>query len=347
MQPSIQVLLGENCPVWWIIVSSPLRWIYFAITRLRNACYDLKILRPIKLSAKVISVGNIEVGGTGKTPICIIVAKHILNNGGTPAILTRGYKSGMTSSEWCYVLNGQIHKDSIKVHPLLDEAMFQSLQMPTVPVVVGVRRAKAAAHFQNIYKEKITHWILDDGFQHRQIHRDLDLVLLNGERPFGNGFLLPTGTLREPPSSLRRASIILSSVEKGKAPQNILNIGPLPQSSFERSLSKIVLCSDESQHFPLENSAVAASAIARPLHFWVDLQTFGVNLVGGLGNQDHFPFTNDDLLRLTESADALIITEKDYARQRTLYNDFPKKVYLAKLEIKLTDAVLFDHIKAL
>lgn len=175
-----------------------LSFIYSFFAWLKNLAYENKLLRPDSVGAKVISVGNITWGGTGKTSMVMLISELLLSKGKKVAILSRGYKSqGKPNS-----------KNSVPGYKSIgDEPYLLKEKFPQVPVLVGKDRvASAIKAVKDFQCDTI---ILDDAFGHRKIARDLDIVLIDVLNPFGNGYLLPMGILREPLQALIRADIIV------------------------------------------------------------------------------------------------------------------------------------------
>ncbi len=155
----------------WIVrllVLVPLSFLYRIVVHVRNCMFIGGVLKIRKLPGYTISVGNIEVGGTGKTPIVVEVCKYLKSSGHFPAIVARGYKSGLSKSEFAVFENGLFvfgEADSENIHA--DEAILQSSQLPNVPVIIGADRYQSCLNYLSCHDQKITHFILDDGFQHR------------------------------------------------------------------------------------------------------------------------------------------------------------------------------------
>ena len=164
-----------------------LSWIYTLIVNTRNELYDRGVFKATKLPVPVISVGNITTGGTGKTPTVIMIVKELQKLGKKPAVLTRGYKAPK---------GGQA-----------DEVLVIEKECPGVPVIVNPNRI--AGGREAIAKHGADVLILDDGFQHRRLHRDLNIVLVDATAPLGIPGVVPRGTWREPPYNLRRANVIM------------------------------------------------------------------------------------------------------------------------------------------
>lgn len=189
------------------LISLPLRLFsvfYGFATGLRNLLYDRGVLRTFSVSCPVISVGNVTVGGTGKTPMVIHLAKHFQQARLSPAVITRGY-GGRSKEKLTIVSDGQ--KIMAGPETAGEEAVLLALSLPGVAVIVSPDRVRAARTAIDMFQADLI--ILDDAFQHRRIFRDLDIVLLDWRYPLGNGFLLPGGPMRESAAGLKRADVIV------------------------------------------------------------------------------------------------------------------------------------------
>ncbi len=184
---------------------------YGAAQRLRATSYQHRVIPSRELPCKVISIGNITVGGTGKTPMTIYVATEIKRAGFNVVIVSRGYK-GRAEKHGGIVSDGRrIYMDADQAG---DEPYMIACRLNDIPVVVGKDRFAAGMLAIDKFQPDVI--VLDDAFQHLKLKRDLDLVLLDHRRPFGNTHLLPRGVLREPVSSLARgAACILTRCRSG------------------------------------------------------------------------------------------------------------------------------------
>jgi tetraacyldisaccharide 4'-kinase len=163
---------------------------YRLAVALRNRLFDLGLRKPVQLPRPTVSVGNLTTGGTGKTPMVIELARRLAEQGSRPAVLLRGYMADQNGSP-------------------SDEALELARELgSSVPVQPDPDRAAAAGRVVDKHPA-VTVFLLDDGFQHRQVHRDLDIVLIDATRPLGFGRLLPRGLLREPAGNLRRADAVI------------------------------------------------------------------------------------------------------------------------------------------
>jgi tetraacyldisaccharide 4'-kinase len=177
----------------------PLTLPYRAVTYLRAAAYESGALRPKRLDGVVISVGNLTVGGTGKTPMVAAIAEHLVTEGKRVAILTRGYRGEQPDKRSSGASSGRGGtSDEVR---LLDARLGARVEFG-----VGADRF---ARGRELETRGVEWFVLDDGFQHRQLARDVDIVLIDATNPFGGGHLLPAGRLREPRSALKRADIVV------------------------------------------------------------------------------------------------------------------------------------------
>ena len=183
----------------------PLSWLYAASVQLRNILYTYGIFKARKLPCRVISVGNIVVGGTGKTPAIIAIAKHLQREGMRVAILLRGYKRHVREKVTIVSDGEKVCASPVESG---DEAYMLAKHLRSVPIIVGKRRYSAGQVALERFQVDVL--LLDDGFQHRQLARDVDILTIPTTHPFGSPEqLLPAGTLREPLTALRRADLIL------------------------------------------------------------------------------------------------------------------------------------------
>ena len=182
----------------------PFYLLYGVVIWMRNFCYTSGIIKQKQLPCRVISVGNIVAGGTGKTPAVIAIAKLLQKNSYKVGVLLRGYK-GKSNREITLVSDGE--KLLCTRDACGDEADMLARQLTNIPVAVGKKRYLTGKAILKRYECNVL--ILDDGFQHRQLSRDLDILTVDATQPYGTGKMLPIGTLREPKSSIQRADLIL------------------------------------------------------------------------------------------------------------------------------------------
>ena len=188
------------------IIATLLAWPYGRLVKLRNFVFDCGILRAQKPDCRVISVGNLVVGGTGKTPMVLWLARFLSKEGLRVAIVSRGYRSEHTGG-LLVVSDG--HRIQTDVRFSGDEPQLLARRLPSIPVLCSTKRAVAVDAAIEKFKSDVV--ILDDGFQHRFVARDLDIVMLDALNPFGNGHLFPRGVMREQATALSRAEALVLS----------------------------------------------------------------------------------------------------------------------------------------
>jgi tetraacyldisaccharide 4'-kinase len=340
---------------------------YEALVRARNGLYSAAIVPQRRLPVPVISIGNITMGGTGKTPLVIHIARVLADSGFAPAILTRGY--GRTRSSECRTLApGETAPNAAAA--LGDEPALIRRHLPSSWMGVSKNRFKAGAILSKQSARMVC--LLDDGFQHRKLHRDLDIVILDGSRELGKDRIFPRGTLREPASALRRAHIVVIN-------RSVNSSGPDPLSVEIRKLgvnAKIFYCRQRIQSLipfrswqsgtalsaaassdqPVRTglapgmaarppSAYLVAAIGNPERFLRDARHIGIDVRGTRFYPDHCRLSPKDWQRcLNEArrkgAESMITTEKD-AVKIAAPPDFPLLVAVQTTEI--ADAGSFEH----
>lgn len=314
----------------WYLPCPPCRRFLSSMLALGSKFYvrGLKIDQSRALSKKrrlevpVISIGNIVVGGTGKTPFTLWLARYLQDRGYVPAILSRGY--GRSSTKVARVPSQG--ETSLQVPVFGDEPVLMARKAGSVPVWVGRKRwesGKAA-----VESSGANLLLLDDGFQHLALERDLDFVLMDSQNPFGNGSLLPLGPLREPLEHLERAGAFV--LTRAENPSKTLKTKIMIQKRFpdkpvfscRHRLAgfrvgldgpKIALKSLKGQ------AAVAFAGIARPEDFFKSLRSLGIDLPVCFHFPDHHPYGIADFELILKRARAekarfLITTEKDMVR---------------------------------
>jgi len=276
----------------------------------------------VKLAAPVISIGNISVGGTGKSPLTIWTCEFLQKIGLHPAVLSRGYARRGRSPGLVPSLDNPFEISGL----FGDEPVMISEYLPSVPVWVESNRV--ASGMAALERGGVDVLVLDDGFQHLGLYRDLDIVLLDCRNAFGNGFVLPAGPLREPPSNLRRADalVITHAGKDGDAAllgDKIRGLFPgIPVFACRHTLRGIGLTKGEPL-FPLSSllgrKAVVFSGIARPEGFFNDLGKAGLRICDSLSFPNHHRYTMGDFSKIFGSAsrhgaEVIITTAKDAIR---------------------------------
>jgi tetraacyldisaccharide 4'-kinase len=274
----------------------------------RNLAYDRRFLRARALPHPVVSVGNLSTGGTGKTPFVLELARLLTAAGRRPVILSRGY--------------GRSHNAVLRVDPDGTAAQFGDEPLllarnSGVPVYVGAERYRAGLlAIRELALGADTIFLLDDGFQHRQLARDVDIVLMLADDL--NDHLLPAGNLREPLGWLARAHVlVLREEDAGLAPEIRKRFRA---ASCSRPLIWTVRRSLDLAKIAVPQDGVLAFAgIARPAEFFAALRSNGVTLAGNLAFADHHVYAFRDVTKLLAAAragkaTALLTTEKDLVR---------------------------------
>jgi tetraacyldisaccharide 4'-kinase len=301
--------------------------IYGAAVRVMLAGYASGLIRRKHLSVPVISVGNLTLGGVGKTPMVVYLARMLKARGFKPAILTRGY---MPSE------NKQYESDEAQIlQHMLD-----------VPVVVNPDRHKGG--LEAIHRHNPNVIILDDGFQHWRLFRNLEIVLVDAGNPFGPGGLLPAGILREPVSSLKRADIIVltktdqADAEALKARLKAINPNAPVIETIHRPMGLQNIFTGNLVHLAkLEQPVVAFCGIGHPASFEGTLKSLRTGCKQFVAFADHHPYSPEDMKRLKEACEAhrthvLVTTQKD-AVKLAGFKDFWQgyEIYSVNVEIEV------------
>jgi tetraacyldisaccharide 4'-kinase len=273
---------------------APLELLYRSLVRARNARFDRT--PPQRLGWPVISIGNLSVGGAGKTPLAICLAKLLQREGLHPDVLSRGYGRSSHTVE---------RVDSAGSAERFGDEPLLIAQATGVPVYVGSNRYEAGQLAERELQPPGIH-LLDDGFQHRQLARSLDIVLMH--RSDVKQRLLPRGRLREPLASLRRADVVVLRREDAEL-ETALSSYVSSECHFWRVRRTLAL------KIPAER-AVAFCAIARPREFFDGLIAAGAGLAEQISFRDHHRYRAEDIERLAKlgrrvGCDAFVITAKD------------------------------------
>ncbi|NIA08116.1 MAG: tetraacyldisaccharide 4'-kinase [Actinobacteria bacterium] len=290
---------------------------------LRNILYDHKVLRSYRADVPIVCVGNIACGGTGKTPTVIALVRMLQASGHKPAVLTRGYKGS----------------DEIPA----DEVLVFNRALPDIPIIVGADRVASAQRVLGDHHHDIDVLVMDDGFGHRRLARDLDIVLL--AEPLENVRLLPRGLYREPVLSLSRADIVLKTYDSQCAvrqPTGLLGLaGPLQLSELQN------------------RKVLAFCGIGNPVSFENTLTQAGAELTAKKRYPDHHRYLQSDLDELADIAaradcSLAVTTMKDFVKIQYHSLSWPKKsnCQLAALDIEMsfseqTETMLAHRLAAL
>ncbi|MFA5240009.1 MAG: tetraacyldisaccharide 4'-kinase [Phycisphaerae bacterium] len=317
---------------------------YSLAVRCRNFLYSKRWLKIHTADAPVISVGNITTGGTGKTPLVIWICKFLQQKQISCAVLTRGYKARGMRDE------GRETE--------IDEPAVLAESCPQAKVIINPDRVAAAEQAVGFGAKAL---IMDDGFQHHRLHRDLDIITIDATCPFGYGKLLPAGLLREPVDSLKRADAVVltrcdqiseSELSRIKEELQIIN----PDMIIAKSIHKPVCAkSIDGEKIALEQlkgkKVFAFCGIGNPDAFLSTIKNTGAELVGSKIYDDHYHYTSECLAGIYEqacylTADLILTTQKDRARAKMIIpasTDIP----FAYLEVEIKFTAEEDKLKQL
>lgn len=330
---------------WTAAVLRPVLWcaslVYESIIRFRNARYDRSHSRALRVDAPVISVGNLTVGGTGKTPVVLDLIGRIRSLGRKPAVIARGYGAASGGPN--------------------DEQRLIQRRGPEVVYIANPDRVAGAR--DAIERREANALILDDGFQHRRLRRDLDIVLIDATLPFGHEVMLPRGLLREPVDSLSRCGLVIIT--------RCDQIEPVALERIEAVIRKhapqqpLVRC----RHAPtglahlttggtrttqqFDTPVYLISGIGNPAAFEQTAKSIGLDICGSSAFGDHHLYDAGDVSRICAAAqnagaEAIVTTEKDAVKLERLNASWPLDVWVLGVAIEYLDggaAVIDDSLK--
>ncbi|HHZ83216.1 MAG TPA: tetraacyldisaccharide 4'-kinase [Nitrospirales bacterium] len=302
----------------------PFAFAYGIAGRFRSGLYEFGLLKTRSLSCPVISVGNLTVGGTGKTPVVIALANWLHSQGKRVGVISRGYGRD-NGRQIVLVSDGQ--QTLVDSHKGGDEPVLIATRCPGVPVIVGADRYAAGTQLLRRFSCNVL--ILDDGFQHLALQRDADLLLVDAESRFGNGCLLPRGPLREPSTSIKRATALMvtraSSTENNViASLGASSLGEMPIGISRFALTGFVNLRTGDVLAPemmRGKRCIAFCGIANPNSFSTMLENAGLTIQELLSFPDHWRYTSEDLQKIWDSTEGcapkmMVTTEKDAVKIR-------------------------------
>lgn len=316
---------------------APFGLVYSGIQFLRAGLYRVGILTTRRLPRPVISIGNITVGGTGKTPVTAHIARLLIQQGFKVAILSRGY-GGSLEGQTLVVSDGA----TVMLGPQEcgDEPFLLASTIPGLIVVIGSDRYAAGQLAMSQLSPDI--FILDDGFQHLRLHRDLNILLLDHTSPFGNNRTLPAGLLREPTAAASRADLIILT----RCPEDATNSNPVPGKPTITASHCLIDAVPLRGDNPLPLAALhgpkflAFAGIAQPEFFFDGLRSKGINLVHTLPFPDHAGYDHTRVAEINAAlqscaAEYAITTEKDGVKLKQLLPEIAAVTYVARLDIQI------------
>ncbi len=350
-----QFLYQKEKSFWKRGLLSPLYLLslpYGGAVRIRPFLYGLQLLKTRTLSCPVISVGNITVGGTGKTPLVIALAKRLMAMGIRVAILSRGYKRRMKTSE-PVVSDGK----TIFLSPEQsgDEPFLMAKACQGIPVLVGENRLLNGQ--LALQRFGVKGLLLDDGYQYLPLHRDINILLIDSTIGFGDLHLLPRGILREPISHLCRADLFL--IKRAEEPaayqpleKKVHEICP-DARVFHSDYEPVDLVGPEEKQEKLDASkgkkVLALSGVANPNSFSSLLRKCGMKVVSEVIFPDHHVYTAKDISYIEKKAkgvDGIVTTEKDMVKLKTLKID-RLPIRALRIQMKIWEEKFFERIISL
>jgi tetraacyldisaccharide 4'-kinase len=312
------------------VVLSPLSVLYAGIVKLRAWLYERGLRRSKRLQTPVISVGNLSLGGTGKTPMVLWLAERFLSQGKRVAILSRGYKGSSGSSDEVELMKSRLgNRVQFGVGP---DRYAQGLRLEPSGVDI---------------------FLLDDGYQHLRLARDVNILLFDSSRPAGNDRLLPAGRLREPLSAMSRADLLVFTRTETN-PGTDTAIGKLQNGAVFAAKTRLLgfrkFAGASPQVFAASELGpgpfYAFCGIGNPGAFVADLEHWGLSIAGKQAFADHHRYCDSEAAELLETAQhadavALITTEKDAHNLRDIdFRDFPVYIAIIDLVVLQEDAFL-------
>lgn len=330
-----------------IALLAPFAMVYATIQRLRALLYTSGFLCSRHLPRPVISIGNLAVGGTGKTPVTAHVARLLIGKGYRVAVLSRGY-GGTLEGETAIVSDGE----NILLGPERcgDEPYLLASQLPGLLVVIGADRYEAGLLAMRKFSPDL--FLLDDGYQHLRLHRDLNILLLDCLHPYGNGWTLPAGLLREPCSAAGRATLVLHT----RCPDGSPITAPVPGKPNLPVRYHLAAAVPLAGGKPLPLAALAGkrllafAGIAEPDGFFAALRAAGLDIVQTIAFADHEPYGINRMEHLRTACngtapDGIVTTSKDSVKLGALPPELLAACYAVTLELQLDDpAQLSDPI---
>ncbi|MBI3802821.1 MAG: tetraacyldisaccharide 4'-kinase [Nitrospirae bacterium] len=321
--------------------------LYGLLCRLRILLYEKGFLERRRVDCRVVSVGNLTVGGTGKTPFTIFLAEEWQRRGAAVGVVSRGY-GGTYKGPLRLVSDGQeILEDPSAVG---DEPYLIAQRLKGVPVIVSPDRFEGCRWLLNRFKLDVL--LLDDAFQHIRLHRDLNLLLVDATNPFGNGALLPRGTLREPLSEVRRADVVIftRSSDQSDASEWIGELERLGRPCV-RTMFQPTAWMNVRTGATLPPEALAGEpvlgfcGIGNPDSFATLLKQLQVDLREQINFRDHHRYQADDLGRIQKKAQErgvtrVVTTEKDAVKIKGLLSQETEKLEIWMVRVEV---VFWDH----
>ena len=327
---------------------------YLVGLRAHRFLYDAGLVRTGRLPCPVVSIGNVTVGGSGKTPLVERAVAALAELGATPAVVSRGY--GRRSRGVQVVAD----RAAVRLDPMTagDEPVLLATRLPGVPVVVGENRFEAGRVAVERLGASVV--VLDDGFQNRTVAKDLEVVVVNGQAPWGNGRIFPRGPLREPLAALRRADLVVVTNPRGaETPAEVAGAlrrhgaaAPITVARYEAVEARRPADARGAPPGTLRGRRLWAFAgLGSPAGFFATAAELGVDVAGTTSYPDHHWYAPDALGALVRraraaGAEGLLTTEKDWMRLRHLpAPTLPLWVLIVRLTFSANEAAWTDALR--
>lgn len=332
--------------------------LYGAVVKTRNRLYEKKFLKSFSLGVPVVSIGNMTVGGTGKTPLVALIAEILAAKGEKVAVLSRGY--GRTNPKQRVLISDE--KKILTETETAGDEPFELAQKLLGKAVVIADADRASAGNWAREEFGITAFVLDDAFQHRRVKRTIDIVTIDATNPFGNGKLLPFGILREPLKNLKRADAIV--ITRTNLTSEILSLkaqikefnSTCPIFTTKNEAANLVELKDfhenlsnfNNSKFEIQRQKVrilAFCALGNPDNFFDQLRRENFNVVATEKFSDHYFYTQNDVAKLEaqagkQNAEILLTTAKDAVKLKNLKFNLP--CFVVESQMIFDDEINFE-----
>jgi len=351
----VPMLTGERTdPLAKVAVLSlvPTAILYTVGLKLYLLPYRLGLRRRHRLPCCVVSIGNLVAGGTGKTGLTITLARGLQQAGYRLCILSRGFHGHYSGAAAVISTPSEIlHGPDVAG----DEPALMARALPGVPVIVGKDRRLTGRLAVERFRPQII--ILDDGAQYYQLHRDVEIILLTATRPFGNGWTLPAGVLREPPSHLKRATHVVIHFDRAGCSGKLPELRTLPENRLfsGRYIASALEDAATRERFPAEQlrgTAVASlCALGNPQAFEETLTATGAHIVRAYRLPDHATLRRSEAQAILQEAKqagaaSMVISQKDAVKWPSVASPLPVFVLVAEFHLDRLDELVFQIAKA-
>jgi len=348
IEPWFQETVVDQKPGFWPSAARslliPLSYLYGAFIEAYKLLFRVGVLKRVNLPCRVVSIGNLTMGGVGKTVATQAIARALTGAGYRCVILSYGFRAKRRAE---YAVVSDYEAVRISADEAGDEAALLAQSLPGVPVVIGKRRGISGAAAVRLFRPDYI--LLDDGFQHWRLHRDVDLVLLDARAPFGNGRVFPAGLLREYPAALSRASACVltrsdraSEEDRRRARETITALAPgkhvyttshrtgaWMQIAPHNGSVRTEKSAPHAAWSPSMGPIFVVSAIGQNEAFEEDVRRSGATMGGVRAFPDHHRYSTDDVAAITRDAGrcaAVVTTEKDAVKLAPLWPGEPPLV---------------------